>query len=171
MKFTFLTHCSTTLCLFHRMYGGPMHIPDMLGALVSKVGPSLRFQSMHSWTNHHEFGFPDIFDLIATHEGHKTIRDPVEKLYSKISSHEPQILSCAQRFCNRLSQESDANRPLNLSHACLSLAIGMANRIWNVRIFWKVYTNGMSRCSDHCNISTSFWLLRRPEIQWKFVRW
>ncbi|KAI0103311.1 cytochrome P450 [Nemania sp. FL0031] len=68
----------------------------------------------------------DIFDLIATHEGHKIIRDPVENLYSKISSHEPDIMKCAQNFCERLNQYRDMNKHLNLSHACLSLAIDVA---------------------------------------------
>ena len=67
----------------------------------------------------------DIFDLIATHEGHKTIRDPVEKLYGKISTHEPQVQDCAKKFCSKLNHERDVDKPLNLSHACLSLALGM----------------------------------------------
>lgn len=67
----------------------------------------------------------DIFALVATHEGHKTIRDPVEKLYSRISLHETLVKQSAQNFCFRLDQARDANEPINLSHACLSLAIGM----------------------------------------------
>ena len=64
--------------------------------------------------------------MIITHEGHKIIRDPVEKLYTKISSHEPQVRGCVQQFCWRLDQARDSGKPLNLSHACLSLAIGTA---------------------------------------------
>ncbi|OAA38537.1 Cytochrome P450 [Metarhizium rileyi] len=71
-------------------------------------------------------GFEDIFALVATHEGHKTIRDPVEKLYSRISLHETLVKQSAQNFCFRLDQARDANEPINLSHACLSLAIDVA---------------------------------------------
>lgn len=69
----------------------------------------------------------DIFAIINSHEGHKMIRDPVEKLYAKIKTHEPLVLSCTRNFCDRLNQERDAKKPINLSHACLSLAIGMSS--------------------------------------------
>lgn len=52
------------------------------------------------------------------------IRDPVEKLYSKIKANEPLVASCVKNFCDRLNKERDGKEPLNLSHACLSLAIG-----------------------------------------------
>lgn len=65
---------------------------------------------------------------METHEGHKIIRDPAEKLYGKILTQEPQVGVCAKRFCDRLNLERDAKTPLNLSHACLSLAMGMLKR-------------------------------------------
>lgn len=52
------------------------------------------------------------------------IRDPVEKLYSKIKANEPLVATCVKNFCDRLNNERDGKEPLNLSHACLSLAIG-----------------------------------------------
>lgn len=52
------------------------------------------------------------------------IRDPVEKLYSKIKANEPLVATCVKNFCDRLNKERDGKEPLNLSHACLSLAIG-----------------------------------------------
>ena len=89
--------------------------------------PSLSIVLNEFWSsNYHS----DIFALITTHEGHKIIRDPVEKLYAKVSSHEPQVLDFAKHFCQRLNQARDANKPLNLSHASLSLAIGMAIYLW-----------------------------------------
>lgn len=73
--------------------------------------------------------FSDIFALMTTHEGHKIIRDPVERLYSRVSSHEPQVMDCAKNFCDRLNKERGAEMPINLSHACLSLAIGMSRHV------------------------------------------
>lgn len=70
--------------------------------------------------------FTDIFAIIHTHEGHKLIRDPVEKLYSKIATHEPLVLGCTKNFRKRLDQERETGKLINLSHACLSLAIGMS---------------------------------------------
>lgn len=99
---------------------------------------------VYCFTAYADLGYLDIFDLIATHEGHKTIRDPVEKLFSKIASHEPHILKCAKRFYDRLNEQRDINEPLNLSHACLSLAIGMLDRIPKYHTYQEAYANDMS---------------------------
>ncbi|KAJ6151115.1 Cytochrome P450 [Penicillium chermesinum] len=74
-------------------------------------------------------GFEDIFAIIHTHEGHKVIRDPVEKLYGKIATHEPLVLGCTKNFRARLDQERDTGKLINLSHACLSLAIDVATTV------------------------------------------
>ena len=70
----------------------------------------------------------DIFALLSTHDGHKIIRDPVEKLYSKISTHEPQVMGVVKIFCDRLSREKDMGKPFNISYACRSLSLGMRIR-------------------------------------------
>lgn len=99
-----------------------MRIIDMLRVLALKVSEAKSIVPIVFLnSNCHS----DIFALITTHGGHKIIRDPVEKLYTKVSSHEPQVLDCAKHFCRRLNQARDSSKPLNLSHACLSLAIGM----------------------------------------------
>ncbi|KAL4907083.1 hypothetical protein BDW74DRAFT_176683 [Aspergillus multicolor] len=74
-------------------------------------------------------GFEDIFAMVGTHEGHKLLRDPVEKLYSKILTHEPTVFECVRTFCGRLNKKRDTGKVLNLSHACLSLAIDVATRV------------------------------------------
>ena len=137
-KFTSLTHYSITSCLFHLTSGGPMHIPDMLEVLALKVSQlGIRKLTSYTCTDQHN---ADIFALIATHEGHKTIRDPVEKLYSKISTHEPQVQDCSKKFCRKLNQQRDMNSPVNLSHACLSLALGRVNpSLWKYHIVIKIF--------------------------------
>ena len=71
----------------------------------------------------------DIFALLSTHEGHKIIRDPVEKLYSRISTHEPQVMGVVKIFCDRLNKEKDVGKPCNISYACRSLSLGMRIRV------------------------------------------
>ena len=66
----------------------------------------------------------DIFELIAAHEAHRVMGDPVEKLFGKVAMHERQTLACVTKLCERLEQAKDTNEHINLSHACLSLAIG-----------------------------------------------
>ncbi|KAE8380237.1 cytochrome P450 [Aspergillus bertholletiae] len=68
-------------------------------------------------------GFEDLFALMAPHEAHKYLRDSAEKLYSKVAAHEALVMDCVKSFCGRLDHERDANEPLNISHACLSLSI------------------------------------------------
>ena len=82
----------------------------------------------------------DIFALISTHEMHKIVRDPVEKLYSKISTHEPQVMGVVKIFCDRLNKEKDVGKPVNISYACLSLALGTRIRV----IIFKV----LGRCTN-----------------------
>ena len=71
----------------------------------------------------------DIFALISTYGGHKKTRDPVEKLCSKISTHEPQVMGVVKVFCDRLNKEKDVGKPFNISYACISHALGTRIRV------------------------------------------
>ncbi|RDW58578.1 cytochrome P450 [Aspergillus mulundensis] len=74
-------------------------------------------------------GFEDVVNMCTTHEGHKAMRDPAVKLYSKVATHEPTVLGCVRAFCDRLKAERNTGRVLNITHACLSLAIDVATSV------------------------------------------
>ena len=107
----------------------------------------------------------DIFALISIHERHKIIRDPLEKLYSKIANHEPQVMGVVKIFCDRLNKEKDLGKPVNISHACLSLAFGTRIRVIIFKDAGVALTNYMLRCGNRCDVSGSFQLLGGTELQ------
>lgn len=84
---------------------------------TSEIAPGAKGVNIDFWSL-------DIFAIISSHEGHKAIRGPFEALFSKISVHEPQTMACVRSLCDRLDEAKDTDEPINLSHACLSLAIG-----------------------------------------------
>ena len=121
-RFISMILCSTMSYSSGPAFAAPMPTSDTQEGRGSKVRKeSCLFENSREVAHHAP---PDIFALVGTHEGHKLIRDVVESLYAKVGEQEPQVFRCVQKFCKRLSAERDNNRPVNLSHACLSLAIG-----------------------------------------------
>ena len=109
----------------------------------------------------------DIFALISTHERHKIVRDPVEKLYSKISTHEPQVMGVVNIFYDRLNREKDVGKPFNISYACLSLALGVGICVTLSTCPGDALTNYMLRCGNCCDVSGSVELFGGTELQSK----
>ena len=107
----------------------------------------------------------DIFTLISTHERHKRVRDPVEKLYSKISTHKPQVMSVVNIFYDRLNKEKDVGKPFNISYACLSLALGTRICVTLSTCRSDTLTNYILRCGNRCDVSGSVELFGGTELQ------
>ncbi|KAL4931410.1 uncharacterized protein BDV17DRAFT_288950 [Aspergillus undulatus] len=81
-------------------------------------------QEMSSW-NAPAAGMFDT-SLLTAAEFTTPLWDPVKKLYSKIATHEPLVFSYARNFGSRLTRDRNTGKLLNLSHACVPLAINVA---------------------------------------------